>query len=190
MLASRPTAEDLSIETIWAAYGSQLRRWLSGKLSDPDDVEDLLQEILIRSHQGLAALKAGDKLQSWLFRIARNAVIDFYRRRGRQSFPPEIAIWYESEARSAADELSGCILPFIELLPEATAELLKVIDIEGRSQKQYAEELGISYSALKSRVQRGRQKLRSVFDHCCHFELDRNGNVISYQPRLTDCRQC
>ena len=82
------------------------------------------------------------------------------------------------------------MLPFIDALPSETASLLKAIDIEGRSQKEYAAELGISYSTLKSRVQRGRLKLRELFEQCCHMDLDRQGRVIEYRTRTGQCDNC
>ena len=180
----------MTLEHIWQAYGSQLRRWLQSRVSDADDVDDLLQEVLIRTHQNISDLKDTDKLSPWLFSIARNAVIDLYRQRGRKSGLNESDLWYLTEDPDSLAELSDCILPFIEQLPDQTAGLLKAVDIQGRSQKECAEELGISYSALKSRVQRGRQQLAAVFRDCCLFELDSKGNVIGYERRNRGCKGC
>ncbi|WP_027855927.1 RNA polymerase sigma factor SigZ [Marinobacterium jannaschii] len=178
----------MNIETIWQQYSSNLRGLLLAKISDPHDVDDLLQEVLIKTHQHIGQLKSREKLKPWLFRIAHNTVIDFYRRRGRQIDLTEDDLWYGEEA--AALNMSDCVLPFIDALPPETAQLLKAIDIEGRSQKLYAAELGISYSTLKSRVQRGRAQLRALFEDCCHLEFDRQGNVLEYVARSGSCKSC
>lgn len=179
-----------TIDQIWQAYGNNLKALLHAKLGNPADADDLLQEILLKTHQQIGTLTSADKLKPWLFRLANNTVIDFYRARGRR--PPLSAedLWYsdeDSEADQTQATLSSCILPFLDALPTDTAELLRAIDIEGRSQKAYAEELGVSYSALKSRVQRGRTQLRAVFEQCCVMELDACGRLVSYEPRGKSC---
>jgi len=173
---------------IWQQYSRNLRGLLMAKISDPHDVDDLLQEVMIKTHQSIGSLQSKDKLKPWLFRIANNTVIDFYRKRGREIRVEEDDLWYGEE--EVALNMSDCVLPFIDALPQETAQLLKAIDIEGRSQKEFAAELGISYSTLKSRVQRGRVQLRALFEDCCHLEFDRQGNVVDYVSRTGSCRDC
>ncbi|HCH25404.1 MAG TPA: RNA polymerase sigma factor SigZ, partial [Oceanospirillaceae bacterium] len=55
------------------------------------------------------------------------------------------------------------------------------------SQKQLAQELGISYSGLKSRVQRARVDLRQLFESCCSLELDAQGQIMDYDDDKTCC---
>lgn len=182
-----------NIEQVWQAYGENLKALLHAKIANPADADDLLQEILLKTHQQIGTLQARDKLKPWLMRLANNTVIDFYRKRGRQPSVEADDLWYgnlETEPERAQASLSDCILPFIDALPPETAQLLRAIDIEGRVQKSYAEELGISYSALKSRVQRGRVQLRNLFENCCHLELDGKGNVMDYNPKAVGCRRC
>lgn len=180
----------MNIENVWQAYSSRLRVMLKAKLSDPDDVEDLLQEILIKTHRNIGNLRTQDKLKPWLFQVANNVVIDFYRRRGAMQNVELGELWYEQDQSDVERQMSTCIVPFVQALPSKTAELIYAIDIEGRSQKEYAAELGISYSTLKSRVQRGRLKLREAFEQCCHLELDRQGRVVEYRAKLGRCEGC
>ncbi|WP_415899499.1 RNA polymerase sigma factor SigZ [Neptuniibacter sp. QD48_11] len=179
----------MNIESIWQQYSQHLRAFLLTKVSNPDDVEDLLQEILLKTHQQISSLKAQDKLKPWLFKIATNKVIDFYRQQGREIPDEVIEQWYTDE-QSTEHELSACILPFINALPSKDADLLRAIDIEGQSQKGYATELGVNYSALKSRVQRARVQLRHLFEECCTLEFDRHGKVITFEPKHQACKQC
>ncbi|WP_370276883.1 RNA polymerase sigma factor SigZ [Pontibacterium sp.] len=180
----------MNTEKVWQQYGHSLRAFLHSKISDPHEVEDLLQEILIKTHRNMGSLRASDKLKPWLFQLANNTVIDFYRKRGKdRSIDPEV-LWYDEDEPQVQEQLSDCVLPFIDALPAETAQLLKAIDIEGRSQKEYAEEKGISYSTVKSRVQRGRLKLRVLFEQCCHMDLDRQGRVIEYRARTGQCDNC
>lgn len=178
----------MNIEIIWQQYRSKLHAFLNSKVSNSADVEDLLQEILLKSHTKLATLKDQDKLKPWLYQLANHTVIDFYRKRGRSVNDEDL--WYFDGEEDQQHPLSGCILPFIQALPEDSAQLLLAIDIEGHSQKEYAERHNMTYSTLKSRVQRARGQLRGLFDNCCQFELDRNGNVAGYKRKENQCGKC
>ena len=180
----------MNIESIWQQYSQHLRAFLLSKVSNTDDVDDLLQDILLKTHQQISSLKAQDKLKPWLFKIATNRVIDFYRQQGRALPEDVIEQWYTDEQHPEPGGLSACILPFINALPPKEADLLKAIDIEGQSQKGYAKTLGVNYSALKSRVQRARVQLRQLFEECCTLEFDRHGKVITFEPKRQACKQC
>lgn len=178
------------IDSIWTRYGAALRRFLQNRVADPDDVEDLLQEVLIRTHAALPRLRDPDRVGPWLFRVARNASIDFYRSRGRDAAIRAEDLWYEAEEADVLADFETCVLPFLSALPADEAELLRAIDIEGMAQKTYAERQGISYSTLKSRVQAARKNLRRLFDQCCSVTLDSQGNVMEYQRRQDRCGGC
>lgn len=178
----------MTLEAIWKEYRSSLKAFLHSKISNAADVDDLLQEILIKTHQNLAKIRAEESIKSWLFQIANYTIIDFYRRNKtftelNQEEAVSETVWLKAQERDIKQELSACIEPFIQALDERDAALLTAIDINGESQRQYAESLGISYSTLKSRVQKARTQLRSLFDNCCQMELDTQGNLMEYEPQ-------
>jgi RNA polymerase sigma-70 factor, ECF subfamily len=84
-------------------------------------------------------------------------------------------------------ELATCLLPMLEKLPEAYREVLELVEIQGVSQRVGAETLGISISGTKSRVQRGRQKLKAMLLACCQVRLDSMGNILEYKSDNTKC---
>ena len=183
----------MTLEAIWQEYRSSLKAFLCSKISNAADVDDLLQEILIKTHQNLTKVRAEESIKSWLFQIANHSIIDFYRRNKtfselNQEEAVSETVWLKAQERDIKQELSICIEPFIQALDERDGELLTAIDINGESQREYAESLGISYSTLKSRVQKARAQLRSLFDNCCQMQLDRQGNLMEYQSqkRSTD----
>lgn len=178
----------MNIENIWHEYRSSLHAFLTSRLSNPADVEDLLQEILITSHNNLDKINAEESIKPWLFRVAKNALIDFYRKRGHIQGISEEELLQEEEASQVTHDISECLLPFIQELPEENAQLLLDIDIHNESQKEYAKKLDISYSTLKSRVQKSRQMLKGIYDNCCDFDVDLNGKVIDYQ-RTTETKK-
>lgn len=79
-------------------------------------------------------------------------------------------------------ELASCLQPLIADLPE-TYRLPRVLsEIEGLTQKEVAARLGLSLSGAKSRVQRGREKLRQRLLECCDIETGRRG-IVGYEIR-------
>ena len=87
--------------------------------------------------------------------------------------------------------MRGSFIPFIRGavagLPEPYREALLLTEYEGLTQQQLAERVGISLSGAKSRVQRGREKLKQILLDCCHVELDRRGGIIDYQGQCDCC---
>lgn len=181
----------MSIEVVWSEYRSKLKAFLHTKIANPADVDDILQEVLIKSHNNISHLKKEESLSAWLFQIANRTVIDFYRKNSRQQGVSEWELWDEyEEPVDIQKDLSKCIEPFIQALSKEEAELLTAIDIEGRSQKDYAEELDVAYSTLKSRVQKSRNNLRKLFDQCCEYTLDKHGGLVSFDSKADGCKNC
>lgn len=173
----------MKIEQVWQEYRSNLKAFIHSKVANPQDAEDLLQDILIKSQNGLAKVQSQGSVKSWLFQIANRTIIDYYRRSARlDDFHPD-DLWYQEPEKDVQQQLAECIKPFIDALPEASSALLREIDINGIGQKEYAEQLGLPYSTLKSQVKKSRQELKKLFDSCCTFSLDSQGNVADFHPK-------
>ncbi|WP_237362184.1 RNA polymerase sigma factor SigZ [Vibrio marisflavi] len=183
----------MNIESIWSKYQSNLRHFLHRHIATPSDVDDLLQEVLIKSHKSIHTLKDHSKIKPWLFQIARNTIIDFYRKRTSLEANISAEDWLsmtpsvESELRK---ELAECIRPFINRLPDENAALLLAIELDGVSQKDYADKMGVNYSTIKSRMQKSRKLLYEVFQSCCDFEVNKQGNIVDYKNKKKGCSEC
>jgi len=183
----------LQLETIWRDYQQAIRAFLHTKVSNSEDVEDLQQEILLKTHQNLSTIEDSSNIKSWLFQIANRTIIDFYRKRARQNRDSGLQaddLWFEENEAGIEQELAQCISPFIQALPQKQAALLNAVELQGESQKAMAEKSGISYSTLKSQVQKSRSDLRALFEDCCHLSLDKHGNVIDFQSKNKGCGSC
>ncbi|WP_300519628.1 sigma-70 family RNA polymerase sigma factor [Aliiroseovarius sp.] len=179
----------MRLEDIWKDYSAGLRRYLSAHLADPDDVEDVLQTVLIKTHANLDRLGEVANLRGWLTRVARNAAVDFHRRKGRVVPHPD-DLWYTDDETPDDSSLDRCVHPFLDALPASQAALLRAIDLEGQSQKVYAAEHGLVYSTVKSRVQAARAALRRVFETCCALKIDARGRVIETTRKSGFCGDC
>ncbi|MCZ7634688.1 MAG: sigma-70 family RNA polymerase sigma factor [Verrucomicrobia bacterium] len=151
-----------SLEQIWQEFSEPLRQFLLKRVSNPVLAEDLLQEVFLKASAGLARLTQTSRLPGWLFRIARNAVIDHYRTRKETVPMPDTLAAPEAAPESGETEaLQAAFRRMIHSLPTPYHEAILRTEFEGLTQAQYAEQMGISLSAAKSRVQRGGRNSRS-----------------------------
>jgi RNA polymerase sigma-70 factor (ECF subfamily) len=128
-------------------------------------------------------------MESWIYRIARNLIIDSYRaRRPTVELPADLPGESDVPEIDAESALAGSLKETIDQLPARYREALLLTEYGGLSQVELAKRLGISVSGAKSRVQRARERLRDLILQCCHVELDRRGRVIDYYARCCCCR--
>ena len=170
----------------WHEVIARLTQWVRPRVDDPTAADDLVQDILERLvRHGEQLVTVGNPL-GWIHRIARNALIDYYRRprphvASSEARPPETA-----DAIAAAREaLAACLHPLVMQLDPLAREALLATDLGGQSQVEAARATGIMVSTMKARIQRGRQKLRDAVLQCCQVELDRRRGVIDCAPRRT-----
>ncbi len=153
--------------------------------------EDLLQDVFLKVHSKLGSLETKTKIESWLYQITRNTVIDYYRANKRLE---ELPKWIEQpesdENTTIRQELSSCLEPMINQLPDKYREAIQLSEIEGKTQKEVSEKEGISLSGAKSRVQRGRSLLKSMLNDCCQLEINKKSQVVSYESKHQDCDYC
>ena len=172
-------------ECLWREFSAPLRGFLRARTNSDADAEDLLQEVFVRIQKRLPTLHDTSKIQGWVYRIARNAIIDHYRTR-REHLPMEAEPEADDPAGEAAVDLRPSLRQFIAQLPPGYREPLVRHEFQGEALEDVAAALGLSLTATKSRVRRARLMLRTMLDRCCRFEFDRRGRVIEATPRR-DC---
>lgn len=177
-------------EHAWYALHEPLRAFLRKRVRSEEAVEDLLQDVFLRIHMHADTLREKDRLESWIYQIARHRVTDYYRRQKPVVSLEEADQDTFLEAMPEEDvqaELAPSVAAMVNALPEPYREALYLTEYQGLSQRDLAMRLGLSFSGAKSRVQRAREKLKQLLLDCCHFEFDRLGRVIDYQPRCACC---
>jgi RNA polymerase sigma-70 factor (ECF subfamily) len=179
----------LDTTTIWHQFSAPLRQFIANRVAQPQDTDDILQEVFIKIHRNLDNLASETRLSSWLYRIARNAVIDYYRQRQSMEELPDQPLEL-TEPDHPHQDLAACLKPMIDNLPEKYRQALWLTEFEGLSQKALSEQLGLSFSGAKSRVQRGRAQVQAMLAACCHLEFDRTGTVLDHQPKAASCTVC
>ncbi|MFC5994993.1 sigma-70 family RNA polymerase sigma factor [Pseudonocardia hispaniensis] len=187
----RTAGADRLTEQTWREVIARLRAFVRRRIADPDRADDLVGEILLRVHQGLGSVDDRERLANWVFRVARNAVIDEYRRAGRDRErlvaapvdpPAEEPTPGDGDASGAVTELARCLRPLLGGLPPAQRRAVELIDLDGWPQARAARSEGVSLSGMKSRVQRGRRRLADLLGQCCALTLDARGVPMDYTP--------
>ena len=174
----------LTVEEVHERFDAGLRRFVATRVGDPDSAEDVVQDVYLKIQGHIGTIEDEEKVGSWVYRVARNAVYDFYRTRKPTQKLDEIPsptpdpTEDEMEAR-----LSESVRGRLDGPSPDQQTALYPTEYEGPTQRDLAAELGISVSGAKSRVQRARARLKTLLLDCCHFELDRRGKVINYYHR-------
>ncbi len=157
----------MNTEIVWNQFSERLFNFITSKVGNPDIAKDILQDIFLKIHTKLDQLINADRLESWVFQITRNAINDYFRRQKRESDLLEIP---SMEEDVTSPSFLPCLYPFIEKLSPADHSII-IKTLKGATQKSLAAEYNMSYSGVKSKVQRAREKLKNMFKACCN-EID------------------
>lgn len=185
-----PQPQPEASEALWLRFREPLRRFVLSRVRDAVAADDILQEVFLKLHTQAVTLRDTTRIGPWLFRVTSNAIADHFRAPSPLELDERAS---EAIAASEAEDdaearIGASLLAMIDDLPESYREAVRLIEIEGVPQAELAARLGMSVSGAKSRVQRGREKLRQLLVDCCHVEFDRRGNVIAYEKRPPCCR--
>jgi RNA polymerase sigma-70 factor, ECF subfamily len=173
-------------EKAWKEHSKGIKAFVMSKVKDRDLCNDIMQDVYIRMHQNFDRVKDESKIKPWLFTIARNVVNDNYR--NQKQFKTD-NIENGLVENGANKKFEKCLVPHINKLPAIYKEAFTKVELANYSQLQLAEELKISYSGAKSRVQRAKQLLKQYFSKCCNIRSDKYGNIVSYSEEHS-CKAC
>ena len=178
MIREQPASADQ-----WKRLRTDVGRLVARRVASAADVEDVVQEVLIRVWRHGGRLRHDERFGAWLSRVVTNAVIDHMR--SRSSHPRahddatlEVAA-ASGEPPSAHELIAAVLRPFVDQLSPRYREVIKLSELDGWSHASIAGRLSLSLSGVKSRVQRGRKQLRTLLERCCAFALDARGAPMS-----------
>jgi len=174
----------LTVEEVHERFDAGLRGFVAARVRDPNSAEDVVQDVYLKIQTRISTIEDEERVGAWVYRVARNAVYDFYR----TSKPTQVLDKISSPTPDPSEdemeqELSATVREMLDGLSPEQKTALYLTEYEGMTQKDLAARLGISVSGAKSRVQRARARLKALLLDCCHFELDRRGKVINYYDR-------
>lgn len=180
----------MEIAGIYTEFHRSLLAYVRSKIRSKEDAEDIMQNVFTKISANANSLSEKEKIQNWLFIVTKNAVIDYYRTAAKkrsvelsESISEQLL---DEEGTDSTKGLDNCVSTMIALLPEEYSGIIEDAEIHGISQKELAEKYNMAYSSMRSRVQRGRERLKQLFYNCCSIKTDSHGNVLQAQGR-PDC---
>jgi RNA polymerase sigma-70 factor (ECF subfamily) len=191
MLLTMDKAANITAD-VWHALSDDLRAFIHSRVRHASDADDLLQEVFVRVLEKIGSLREAERIESWVYQIARNVIADFYRRQTPRPTEAveEVAEQADNDSNTNQNQAVATWLSLlIESLPKTQRDAVRMYEIDSLSQSEIAHRLGISLSGAKSRVQRGRGQLEELLRQCCQIEFDRRGNVIGCESVGVDCCQ-
>src|SRR5919202_45043 len=176
--------QDQRIADVVARERSRLRHFIRRRVPDPWDAEDILQDVFSELVEANRLVMPIDHVTGWLFRVARNRIIDLFRRKKPERFGDTAVAEGEDEPLRLEDLLPspdagpealyarGVLLDELELavgeLPAEQRAVFVAHELEGRSFKEMSAETGVSVNTLLSRkryaVLHLRERLQDVYD--------------------------
>lgn len=170
------------INTIWMDLNEELYKFILGKIKDEQTSKDIHQEVFLKVQTKIHQLKHTSKLTSWVYQIARNSIIDYYRKKENKNISINDLDIPETEANNFDyTNLTNCINQKIENLSAKHKEAIILTSFKNYSQKELSEHLKISYSGTKSRVQKAKKILKENILDCQNVESDSTGKLLGFK---------
>ena len=181
--AAAPPPASVGFEAGVLEFAGRLRAFIRKRVADPNDAEDITQEVFLKVFRARGTLRDPGKLNAWLYQTARGTIIDYYRRRRPSEELAETTPAEPGELDEVGARLRRSVRRFLTTLPEAYRQPLELAELEGLSIAAIATRMRLSETAVKSRLARGRAQLRQKLLDCCQFEFDTFGKVIDLHQR-------
>ena len=167
----------------WRQHQAELRSFLAHRTGSASEADDLLQEVFLKALYQGEDFCSLENARAWLFQVARNLLVDRLRLTKEQVPLPDDLFTEAPQQTDPVDLLSHCLPRVLSELSPEDREAIMLCDIQGATQKTFAERLSLSLPAAKSRVQRARLRLRAHLAEACQLSFDDEGKVCCFVPR-------
>ncbi|MEN8857305.1 MAG: sigma-70 family RNA polymerase sigma factor [Flavobacteriaceae bacterium] len=178
----------MTTKEVWKLYSDDVKRFIVSKVHETTIAEDILQDTFIKVHTKLHTLNDLTKLKSWIFTIARNSIMDHFKK-ANKTF--EFAD-FESETTVLENVHTeqDCLQGILQSLPKKYRNPLFLSDIKGLKQAEVANQLNQNLPTTKSQIQRARKLIAQGFMDCCGLVLNEHGNLVGEIQEKEDCKIC
>ncbi|WP_413285421.1 sigma-70 family RNA polymerase sigma factor [Vibrio sp. MA40-2] len=171
----------------WQEYEHVLLQWLFNQTHDKALVEDISQDVFIKVIVQQEKFCTVQNPKAWLFRVAKNALIDHIRHTRFQLLDLDLVssdIAQQENLLSPVDLLAlSCLPRVISELESRDRDILIACDLGDMSQQEFADTHDLTLAATKSRIRRAREKLKDKIQTECQVKLDENQKICCFTAR-------
>jgi RNA polymerase sigma-70 factor (ECF subfamily) len=147
-------------ESLFTEYHDRLLRYVSRAAGEREAARDLTQEVFLRVSRAAIPTAPDHQLAGWLFKIARNVVLDHHRQRQRR---PETNLESAPETtKDAQQEMVLALKQALATLPDLDRDVFLLREVGGLSREEIATACELTPDAVRSRIHRTRLELRAV----------------------------
>jgi len=179
------------IEELYKQFRSPLLRFIKYKVNDQYIANEILNDVFFKASKSLDSLKEQTKIQSWLYKIASNQIIDYYRKNKATHIELNEELYFQEDTHKEdiLSSLNCCMENFLDLVAKQNANALKAVYFEELSLKEYALKNNLKLSTVKSQVKRAKESIKDFFEQCCNFEKNNNNQIIKCISKATN-KEC
>lgn len=168
-------------------FQNELKGFVYKRIKDMPLTEDILHDIFLKVQSRSEQLKENEKVAAWIYQIARNTIVDHFRKQSRFIDPGEL--YAENEGHNFNECVSNILKQLLKTLPPKYRQAFELSELGDLPQLEIAKRMGLSYSGAKSRVQRARSMLRQKLEERLIIQTDRYGNILMCKSKTSYCCQ-
>ncbi|MCH8872883.1 RNA polymerase sigma factor [candidate division KSB1 bacterium] len=180
-------------DEVFSHFEKPIRDYVLRMIREKSAADDLAQEVFLKVHNNLASFQDKSKLSTWIYKIATNVCLDYFRscsyKKGERTQTLESegsredsqANEYQRnvsvEEHVIKEEMGDCVREYVDGLPEDYRTVIILHDLQGLKNREIAEILSCSLDTVKIRLHRARKKLKAILESNCDFDRD-DSNVL------------
>lgn len=180
----------MTTSEIWETHSGDIRRYIYKKVRDESIADDLMHDVFIKLHHNQKTIKDTSKLKPWLYKVAGNAIVDYYKEENRRRFVHVKEDEFQEEPKEPEHTAKDCLFGILDSLPEKYRNPITLYGIKGKKQQTIANELQLPLPTVKSLIQRARKLVVKGYMDCCDFTLNKNGKLVGEIKEKQFCKVC
>jgi RNA polymerase sigma-70 factor (ECF subfamily) len=166
----------------WLKYQTNIKKYIRRFVSNEDTVNEILHMTMMKVSKSCCSGYEIKNIEGWVKRIAYNCMLEELKH--NKTMTDLIPEFEDEQEDNNFKEIDFIIKPLMESLPEKYSLPLIMADIQNMKQIDIADELGLTLSSTKSRIQRARQQLKIMIQESCHIERDES-DKLTIHPKKT-----
>lgn len=156
-----------ALDSLVRACRQQVFRWALSKTADPDDADDVTQEVLMRLERTLDSYRGDSRFSTWLYRLTGNVAIDLYRGRTRREKLAEreaattpAAVWSDRLSDIYAADVARLVQAFFQKLPHQQREIFDLVDLQGFTPAEVSRMIDMNGATVRAHLFKARRAIR------------------------------